>query len=108
MRASGFAARFSAEAFTLLSQAIDSHRVDPNRLRVATTLIGLSSDQIVPLAQVRELAAGLGRFGRLIELTSPYGHDGFLKEVDALSAILRRELSLAAEPEVEVALEVLA
>jgi homoserine acetyltransferase len=42
---------------------------------------------------VRELAQALPRLVRHVELSSPYGHDAFLKEPQALGALLREVLS---------------
>ena len=90
-RGGDFAARFSAQEFLSLSQAIDLHRVDPTEIRVPTLLVGLTSDQLVPIEQVEELAAKLER-GRLVRLPSLFGHDGFLKEVKTLTPVLRDAL----------------
>jgi homoserine O-acetyltransferase len=87
-RGEDFAGRYSAAEFLTLSQAIDLHRVDPARIEVSTLLIGFASDQLVPVTQLRELAAQLGALGRLVELPSPFGHDGFLKEFAALTPLL--------------------
>ena len=91
-RGRDFATRFSAEEFLSLSQAIDLHRVDPEEIRVPTLLIGITSDQLVPIQQVAELASRLGEWGKLVQLPSLFGHDGFLKEVATLTPILRDAL----------------
>ena len=84
-----FAQRFDAERFLSLSESIDLHAVDPAAVRVPTTLIGFSSDQLVPLADLCALQRGLGASCELHVLDSDYGHDAFLKEAVALGALLR-------------------
>jgi homoserine O-acetyltransferase len=85
-----FAERFAPQRFLALSESIDLHRVDPCELRTPTTLVAVTSDRLVPLADLRELAAASG--ARLVEIDSKYGHDAFLKEVDAVGAALREAL----------------
>ena len=84
-----FAQRFDADRFLALSESIDLHAVDPAAVRVPTTLIGFSSDQLVPLADLCALQRGLGASCELHVLDSDYGHDAFLKEAVALGALLR-------------------
>ena len=91
-RGEDFANRFPPETFLCLSQAIDLHSVDPAAVAVPTTLVGVTSDQLVPLSQMRELAAGITAPCNLVELESIFGHDAFLKEVEALRPILVRAL----------------
>ena len=58
-----------------------------------TLLIGFESDQLVPIQQLEDLAERLGEWGELIALPSLFGHDGFLKEVDALRPILQKAIA---------------
>ena len=88
-----FAARCSASTFLSLSYAIDVHRVPPEQITTPVTLVGVTSDALVPITQVRELARRLAGPVRLVELDSIYGHDAFLKEVGAIAAILRGDLA---------------
>ncbi len=92
-RGRDFAARFSPEAFLSLSLAIDLHRVDPGRITTPVTLVAASSDELVPVEQIHDLAARLGGPVRLIEIETRYGHDAFLKEVDTIGAVLRSDLA---------------
>lgn len=88
-----FAQRFDAERFLSLSESIDLHAVDPAAVRVPTTLIGFSTDQLVPLSDLCALQRELGATCDLHVLDSDYGHDAFLKEAVALGALLRRCLA---------------
>jgi homoserine O-acetyltransferase/O-succinyltransferase len=94
-RGSDFADRHSAEAILSLSESIDLHRVDAGRIFVPTTLIAVREDQLVPLADLRGLAARLPVV-KLHEISSIYGHDAFLKESDQLRGIFAAALGGAA------------
>jgi homoserine O-acetyltransferase len=92
-RGAEFAERIPPEVFQSLSLAIDLHHVDPATIRTPTLLIGISTDRLVPATQVAALATALGAHGRFLELESAFGHDGFLKEVEALTRILEPALA---------------
>ena len=91
-----FVQRFDARRFLALSESIDLHALDPAAVRVPTTLIGFSTDQLVPVADLCALQRGLGAPCELHVLDSDYGHDAFLKEAAALGALLRAALAQAA------------
>ena len=93
-RGSEYAQRYRAESFLCLSESIDLHRVDATRVFVPTTVVAIREDQLVPLADLRALAARLPR-GRLHEISSIYGHDAFLKESQQLRGIFRAALGSA-------------
>jgi homoserine O-acetyltransferase len=75
-----------------LSDSIDRHAVTPEAIRTPVTLVGFTSDRLVPIDDIRELAARLPNLWRLVEAPSLYGHDAFLKEDEAVAAILRAAL----------------
>lgn len=75
-----------------LSEAIDRHSVDVSAVTTPTTLIGASSDQLVPIAAIRTLAAQLPALKAVHEIQSIYGHDAFLKEATSIGAILTQVL----------------
>jgi len=75
-----------------LSDSIDRHAVTPEAIPTPVTLVGFTSDRLVPIDDIRELAARLPRLFRLVEAPSLYGHDAFLKEDEAVAAILRSAL----------------
>jgi homoserine O-acetyltransferase len=94
-RGSDFADRHSAEAILCLSESIDLHDVDAARVFVPTTIVAIREDQLVPLSDLRGLAARLPT-AKLIEISSIYGHDAFLKESDQLRGIFSAALGGAA------------
>ena len=82
-----YAQRYQAESFLCLSESIDLHRVDAARVEVPTSAVAVREDQLVPIEDMRALAARLPN-GRLHEISSPHGHDAFLKEAGQLRPIL--------------------
>jgi homoserine O-acetyltransferase len=94
-RGSDFADRHNAEAILCLSESIDLHRVDAGRIFVPTTIVAVREDQLVPLSDLRGLAARLPVV-KLHEISSIYGHDAFLKESDQLRGIFNAALGGAA------------
>jgi homoserine O-acetyltransferase len=85
-RGSDFAERHQPEAILCLSESIDLHHVDATRIFVPTTIVAIREDQLVPLTDLRGLAARLP-VAKLHEISSIYGHDAFLKESDQLRGI---------------------
>ena len=94
-RGSDFAEKHKPEAIVCLSESIDLHRVEAARIFVPTTIVAIREDQLVPLADLRGLAARLPA-ARLHEISSIYGHDAFLKESDQLRGIFSVALGGAA------------
>lgn len=92
-RGDSYAQRYIPEAFVCLSESIDLHVVEPGKIRVPTTLIGVIEDQLVPIADLRSLRDRLAASCTLTELSSLYGHDAFLKEVEALRPVIAKALT---------------
>jgi homoserine O-acetyltransferase len=89
-------ARFDANCYVRLTQKMDMHDVSRGRgeyadvlARIAqpTLVIGIDTDVLYPLAEQRELAAGIPH-ARLVVLEAPHGHDSFLIDVDAVNDIV--------------------
>lgn len=91
-RGDAYAATYLPEAFVCLSESIDLHRVDPTRIRVPVTLVGVLEDQLIPIEDLRSLQPRLGGGATLAEISSLYGHDAFLKEGAALEPVFARAL----------------
>lgn len=92
-RGDAYAAGYVPEAFVCLSESIDLHRIDAGQMRVPATLVGIIEDQLVPIEDMRQLQRRLGASAQLVELSSLYGHDAFLKETDALREIFTAALN---------------
>jgi homoserine O-acetyltransferase len=91
-RGDAYASTYIPEAFVCLSESIDLHRVNPANIHVPATLVAIREDQLVPLADMQALRDRLAGSTELVELSSPYGHDAFLKESAALRPIFARAL----------------
>jgi len=88
-----FVRRFAADRFVALSESIDLHDVAPEDVRVPTTLIGIASDRVVPLADLCELQRRCGAAATLHVIDSRYGHDAFLKEDAQIGPLLHDALN---------------
>jgi homoserine O-acetyltransferase len=93
------ARRFDAGSYLVLTETMNSWDVGRDRggveaalsrVTARTLVAGVDSDRLYPLGLQQQVADGLGVPLHVIE--SPYGHDGFLIEVDAVGALLRRLL----------------
>jgi homoserine O-acetyltransferase len=85
-RGRDYAARYRAESFLCLSESIDLHAIDADRVATPTTVVAVREDQLVPIGDMRAMAGRLPH-ARLHELSSPHGHDTFLKEAAALQPL---------------------
>jgi homoserine O-acetyltransferase len=92
-RGDDYVQRYRAESFLALSESIDLHDVDAARIHTPATLVAVREDQLVPFADMQALAARLAGPTRLVELSSIYGHDAFLKESALLNSVLRHALA---------------
>lgn len=87
-----FARSCTPERFLALSQSLDLHKVRPEDIRVPATLIAVQEDTLVPVAQVRELAARIGAPCSVVEISSRHGHDTFLNAPALLAPFVARSL----------------
>ena len=90
--------RFNAYSYWYLTKAMDSHNVGRNRSSVQETLrkitaktlvIGISSDVLFPVEEQRFLAEHIPS-AKYLEITSFYGHDGFLIETQTLACEIEK------------------
>jgi homoserine O-acetyltransferase len=86
-----FCEHFDATRFICLSESLDLHRATPERITCPVSLIGVDSDRLVPITQMHELHLRLTD-SRLHEISSPYGHDAFLKEHRLIGELLEDAL----------------
>ena len=89
--------RFDAGSYVTLTGAMNSHDVGRGRggveaalaqITARTVVAGIDSDRLYLLEESARLAAGIGTAEPLQVISSPYGHDGFLIEVDAVGKIV--------------------
>lgn len=96
-RGEQFADTWTSERYTALSLSLDLHSIRPEDVTVPTTVIAISGDRLVPVAQSRELARRLGGPSQLIELDSSLGHDAFLGDSSRLAPFINELLQLGSE-----------
>jgi homoserine O-acetyltransferase/O-succinyltransferase len=89
--------RFNAFTYWRFSKMMDSHNVGRGRVGVKealhritarTLVIGIDSDILFPVTEQKFLAENIP-MAEYVEVTSLYGHDGFLVEFDQLDSILK-------------------
>ncbi len=92
-----FVASHTPTAFVRLSESIDLHRADPERITVPLTLVAIEGDVLTPPSDAYALAENVSGPVRVRVLRSLYGHDAFLKDVEPIAEILRDALHDATE-----------
>ena len=92
-RGEGYDAVTSAARWISLSDSLDRHSVAPEAIRCPLTVVGFTSDRLVPIQDSRDLAARAPRLIRLVEADSIFGHDAFLKEREVVGCALHESLS---------------
>ncbi len=94
--------RFDTDSYYILSKAMDSHNVGRGRISVKDALkkveaqtlaVGISSDLLFPPVEQKFIANNIPN-ATYVEIDSRYGHDGFLIETKAISALLKQHLSI--------------
>ncbi|MGZ4612461.1 MAG: homoserine O-acetyltransferase MetX [Kineosporiaceae bacterium] len=89
--------RFDANSYVVLTEAMNSHDVGRGRGGTAAALRGvtartaiaaITSDRLYPVPLNREIAEGVPGALPLRVIDSPYGHDGFLIETDAVAELV--------------------
>jgi homoserine O-acetyltransferase len=97
--------RFDAGSYVVLTDSLSTHDVGRGRGDVGVALRGcpvpavvggITSDRLYPLRLQEELAEQLPGCYGLQVVDSIYGHDGFLVETEAVGALVRQTLELAA------------
>ncbi|GAB3286370.1 homoserine O-acetyltransferase [Kineosporia babensis] len=100
--------RFDANSYLVLSQTMNAHDVGRGRGGVAaalgrvtarTAIAAISSDRLYTPEQSAEIAAGIPDCAPLRVIDSPYGHDGFLVEIERVGEILTELLGEPAQAE---------
>jgi homoserine O-acetyltransferase len=102
-QADKLAKRFDANTYVALTEAMNSHDIGRDRGGVAAALatitipvviVSIDTDRLFPprlQAEIAELVPGLAE---LVTISSPFGHDGFLVEVEAVGEVIRHALTL--------------
>ena len=92
--------RFDAYSYWYLTYSVDSHNVGRGRggvpealgsIKARSIVIGIDSDDLFPVEEQRFLADNIPG-AEYHEITSKFGHDGFLLEYGQIAGILAPEL----------------
>lgn len=102
-QAEKLAKRFDANTYIVLTEAMNSHDIGRDRGGVAAALAGIhvpmvavsiDSDRLFPQRLQAEIAELAPASAPLVIISSPFGHDGFLVEVEAVGNVVREALKL--------------
>ena len=94
--------RFDPNSYIVLSEAMNHHDVGRGRggvaaalsgVDVAVSVAGIRSDRLYPLELQEELVGLLPHADPLTVMTSPFGHDGFLLEVEQVGKVIDAALN---------------
>ena len=94
--------RFDAGSYVALTEAMNTHDVGRGRgglaaalgsVRVPVVVAGIDSDRLYPWRLQQEMAALIPTCDEAHLLRSPYGHDGFLLELDRIGELLAETLA---------------
>ena len=103
-QANKLAHRFDANTYISLTEAMNSHDIGRGRGGVAAALSGITipivavaidSDRLFPVRLQAEIAELAPLAAPLVTISSPFGHDGFLVEVESVGNVIRSALALA-------------
>jgi homoserine O-acetyltransferase len=87
-RGAAYSRTMGVDRWISLSDSLDRHDLAPERILAPLTLVGFTSDRLVPIDDLRDLAARVPTLERFIEAPSIFGHDAFLKERELISRAL--------------------
>ena len=86
-----YASLTSPARFLALSKSMDSANIPVDAISSKVRFLAFNSDQLVSPEDVERTAKRISN-ATVTRINSLYGHDGFLKEVDAVNAFIKREL----------------
>lgn len=94
--------RFNAYSYYTLTKSVDSHNIGRNRggnenalslVKAKTVVIGIDSDALFPVSEQKYIARNIN--GAVYEeISSKYGHDGFLLESEQIAAIISKHFKI--------------
>jgi homoserine O-acetyltransferase len=103
-QANKLAKRFDANTYIILTEAMNSHDVGRDRggvekalaaITVPVIVVAIDTDRLFPPRLQKEIAELTPTAEEPDLLSSPFGHDGFLVEVESVGEIIRRAISRA-------------
>ena len=103
-QANKLAHRFDANTYISLTEAMNSHDIGRGRGGVVAALesitipvvaVSIDTDRLFPVRLQAEIADFAPLAAPLVRISSPFGHDGFLVEVESVGNVIRQALKLA-------------
>ena len=103
-QAGKLAKRFDANTYICLTEAMNSHDVGRDRggvvaalesITIPIVVVSIDTDRLFPPRLQREMAELAPKAAPLVTISSDFGHDGFLIEVEAVGDAVRAALELA-------------
>lgn len=94
--------RFNAYSYYTLSKSVDSHNIGRNRggnekamskIKANTLVIGIDSDFLFPVNEQKYIAQNIAG-AKYEEISSKYGHDGFLLESEQIASIISKHFKI--------------
>ena len=104
-QAAKLAKRFDANTYIALSEAMNSHDIGRDRggvvealatIKIPVLVVSIDTDRLFPPRLQEEIVEFTPTALPLVTISSPFGHDGFLIEVEAVGNILRDALAAGA------------
>lgn len=102
-QAQKLANRFDANTYIALTEAMNSHDIGRDRggvvaalaaVTVPVVVVSIDTDRLFPPRLQAEIAELVPTAAPLATISSPFGHDGFLVEVEAVGEVIRHALTL--------------
>uniref|UniRef100_UPI00404979E6 homoserine O-acetyltransferase MetX n=1 Tax=Candidatus Planktophila sp. TaxID=2175601 RepID=UPI00404979E6 len=96
--------RFDANTYIALTEAMISHDIGRERGGVVAALesitipvvaVSIDTDRLFPVRLQAEIADFAPHAAPLVRISSPFGHDGFLVEVESVGNVIRQAVELA-------------
>jgi homoserine O-acetyltransferase len=93
--------RFDANTYIALTEAMNSHDVGRNRggvtaalaaITIPVVVVSIDSDRLFPPRLQEEIVKFVPGAAELITVSSPFGHDGFLIDVESVGEAIRTAL----------------
>lgn len=104
-QAAKLAKRFDANTYIALSEAMNSHDIGRDRggvvealstIKIPIVVVSIDTDRLFPPRLQEEIVEFTPTALPLVTISSPFGHDGFLIEVESVGNILRDALAAGA------------
>lgn len=102
-QAAKLARRFDANTYLVLVDVMNTHDIGRGRggveaalasIRVPVQAVAIDTDRLFPPSLQQQIADFAAKGEELITLHSPFGHDGFLIEVEGVGSAVRHSLKL--------------